>query len=162
MVEKTSEEQNKVKRMTFPWAGADLRDPTHRARQNHMDRSMLCSRLLVNLISQEHSCQKEKRVTEDEMVGWHHQFNWHELGQTLGDGEGQGRLLCCHPWGCKESDMTGGLNNNKIETSRILVPWPGIEPMPPALGAWSLNHWTTREVPFPNFKLFILYWGIAD
>ena len=117
--------------------------------------------------------QKEKRVTEDEMVGWHHQCNgheseilsvvsdslwphglysqwnspsqntwvgsysllqgifptqglnpgllhcrWihyqlshqgsngHELGQTLEDGEGQGSLVCCSPWGCKEVDMT--------------------------------------------------------
>ena len=32
-------------------------------------------------------------MTEDEMVGWHHQFNGHELGPTLGDGEGQGSLL---------------------------------------------------------------------
>ena len=45
-------------------------------------------------------------MTEDEMVGWHHQFNGHELGQTLGDGEGQGNLVCCSPWGSKESDMT--------------------------------------------------------
>ena len=29
----------------------------------------------------------------------------------------------------------------------ILVPWPGIEPVPPAVKAWSLNHWTAREVP---------------
>ena len=36
------------------------------------------------------------------MVGWHHQFNGHELGQTLGDGEGQGGLTCCSPWGCEE------------------------------------------------------------
>ena len=50
--------------------------------------------------------QKEKRVTEDEMVGWHRQFNGHELGQTPGDGEGQGGLACCSPWGCKELDMT--------------------------------------------------------
>ena len=42
--------------------------------------------------------QKEKRVTEDE-VGWHHQLNVHELGQTPGDGEGQGSLVCCSPWG---------------------------------------------------------------
>ena len=33
------------------------------------------------------------------MVGWHHQFNGHELGQTLGDGEGQGGLPCCRTWG---------------------------------------------------------------
>ena len=42
--------------------------------------------------------QKEKRVTEDEMVGWHHWFNGHEFEQTLGDGEGQGSLVCCNPW----------------------------------------------------------------
>ena len=36
---------------------------------------------------------------EDEMVGWHHQCNGHELGQTLGDGEEQGGLACCSPWG---------------------------------------------------------------
>ena len=33
-----------------------------------------------------------------------------------------------------------------------LVPWPGIEPRPPAWAAWSLNHWTSREVPRPGFK----------
>ena len=41
--------------------------------------------------------QKEKRVTEIEMVGWHHLFNGHELGQTPGDGEGQGSLVCSSP-----------------------------------------------------------------
>ena len=56
--------------------------------------------------------QEEKRATEDDMVGWHHQFNGYELGQTPGDGEGQGSLACCIPWGCKESDMTCWLNNN--------------------------------------------------
>ena len=50
--------------------------------------------------------QEEKGVTEDEMAGWHHQFNGHELGQPLGDGEGQGSLACCSPWGWKESEMT--------------------------------------------------------
>ena len=46
------------------------------------------------------------RATEDEMVGWHHRFNGHELGQTLGDGEGQGGLMCCGLWARKESDTT--------------------------------------------------------
>ena len=46
----------------------------------------------------------EKGVTEDEMVGWHHQLNGHEFEQTLGDSEGQGSLECCSPWGHKESD----------------------------------------------------------
>ena len=40
--------------------------------------------------------------------------NGHELGQTPGDGEGQGGLACCSPLGLKESDMTGELNNNII------------------------------------------------
>ena len=50
--------------------------------------------------------QEEKGVTEDEMVGWHHQLNGHKFEQTLGDSEGQGSPACCSPWGCKESDMT--------------------------------------------------------
>ena len=45
---------------------------------------------------------REKRVSEDEMAGWHHWCNGHELGQTSGDGEGQGGLVCCSPWGHKE------------------------------------------------------------
>ena len=61
--------------------------------------------------------QKEKRVTENEMVGWHHWFNGHELGQTMGDGEGQGSLACCSPWSHEESDMTWWLNNNKPYSS---------------------------------------------
>ena len=38
-------------------------------------------------------------MTEDEMVAWHHQLSEHELEQTPGNGEGQGRLVCCSPWG---------------------------------------------------------------
>ena len=46
------------------------------------------------------------------MAGWHPLCNEHELGQTPGDGEGQGGLVCCSPWGHKELDMAGQLNNN--------------------------------------------------
>ena len=46
---------------------------------------------------------KNKRVSEDEMAGWHHWCNEQELGKTLGDGEGQAGLVCCSQWGCKES-----------------------------------------------------------
>ena len=49
----------------------------------------------------------EKRVTENEMVGWHHRLNGHEFEQTPGESEGQGSLMCCRPWGRKESDTTG-------------------------------------------------------
>ena len=51
-------------------------------------------------------------MTEDEMVGWHHQLNEHELAQTPGDDEGQGSLACCSPCGCKEWDATQQLNDN--------------------------------------------------
>ena len=60
--------------------------------------------------------QEEKGMTEDEMVGWHHQLNVHEFDQTPGDGEGQGSLACCSPWDHKESDMTEQLNNTSVQT----------------------------------------------
>ena len=48
------------------------------------------------------------------MILWHHLFNGHEFEQTLGEGEGQGSLVCCSPWGCcKELDTTEQINNNK-------------------------------------------------
>ena len=49
-------------------------------------------------------------MTEDEMVGRHHQLDGHEFEQALGDGEGQESLACYHPWCSKESDMTERLN----------------------------------------------------
>ena len=45
-------------------------------------------------------------MTEDEMLGWHHQLNGYEFEQTLEDGEGQGSLACCSSWSHKESDTT--------------------------------------------------------
>ena len=45
-------------------------------------------------------------MTEDEMVGWRHQFNGHEFEQALGDSVGQVYLACCSPWGCKELETT--------------------------------------------------------
>ena len=54
--------------------------------------------------------QEEKGMTEDEMVGWHHRLNGHGFGWTPGVGDGQGGLVCCSSWGCKESDTTEWLN----------------------------------------------------
>ena len=56
-------------------------------------------------------------MTEKKMVRWHHRLKEHEFEQTPGDGEGQESLVCCSPWGCKESDWTERLNynNNKQE-----------------------------------------------
>ena len=50
-------------------------------------------------------------LTEDEMVGWHHRLNAHDFAQAPGDGEGQGGLACCSPWGRKGLDTTQRLNN---------------------------------------------------
>ena len=50
--------------------------------------------------------QDDKRVTKDELVGWHHHLNEQEFEQTQGDTEGQGIMVCFSPWGHKESDTT--------------------------------------------------------
>ena len=48
--------------------------------------------------------------TEDEMVGWHHRLNGHEFEEVPGVDDGQDNLVCCSPWGHKESDTTERLN----------------------------------------------------
>ena len=63
--------------------------------------------------------QKGKRVTKDEMIRWHHQLNGHEFKQTPGEGERQGSLVCCSPWGHKELNTTWWLNNNNS-----FLEWP--------------------------------------
>ena len=74
-----------------------------------------------DLHARKDSRQEKKGMTEDEMSGWHHWLNGHEYEQVPEDGEGQGSLMCCSPWGCKESDITEWLNNNKIiETHHLL------------------------------------------
>ena len=50
--------------------------------------------------------QEEKRVAEDEMVGWHYRLNGDEFQQTLGDSEGQGSLVYCSPRGHKEIQLS--------------------------------------------------------
>ena len=58
-------------------------------------------------------------MTEDEMVGWHHQLNGYEFESTLGIGDGQGGLSCCSPWGHKELDATEQLNSTELN-----IPFP--------------------------------------
>ena len=57
-------------------------------------------------------------MTEDEIVGWHHQLNGHEFEQVLGVDDGQGGLVSFSPWGCKESDMTEWLNWTELNKRR--------------------------------------------
>ena len=99
--------------------------------------------------------QEEKGMTEDEMVGWNHCLSGYGFEQASGDGDGQGILACCSPWGHKESDMTEQLNKNKIylvvlglscsmwDLSSLARNWTQAR----ALRVWHFSHWTTREVP---------------
>ena len=50
--------------------------------------------------------QREKGIAENEKIRQHHQLNGHEFEQTPGDSGGQGSLVCCSSWGCKELDTT--------------------------------------------------------
>ena len=54
-------------------------------------------------------------MTEDEMVGWHHQLDGHEFEKAPGVGDGQGSLECYSPWGCKVLDMTEQLKTNSLK-----------------------------------------------
>ena len=60
----------------------------------------------------EKDCRQEEKGMTDDMVGWYHWLDGHELEETLGDGEGQGSLAYFSPYGCKESDTTKRLNRN--------------------------------------------------
>ena len=69
-------------------------------------------------------CRQEKKgMTEDEMVGWHHQLNGHEFEEIPGDREGQGNLVCCSKWGHKESDTEPLNNNNLLERPKSIHYW---------------------------------------
>ena len=71
---------------------------------------------------------EEKRRTEDEMAGWHHQLDGHEFEWTPGVSDGQGGLICCNPWGHKESDTTEQLNylcvGRDLEHFKRIYLWP--------------------------------------
>ena len=60
--------------------------------------------------------RQEKGMTEDEMVGWHHWLSGHEFEQAPGNGDGQGSLACCRPWGHNELDTTERLNWTNSQT----------------------------------------------
>ena len=55
------------------------------------------------------------------MVGWQYRISGHEFEQAPGDGKGQGSLVCCSPWGQKESDRTERLHNSKIKKENIVL-----------------------------------------
>ena len=53
-------------------------------------------------------------MTEDEIVGWHHQLNGHEFKQALGIGKEQGTLACCSPWGGRSEEHTSELQSHRF------------------------------------------------
>ena len=67
---------------------------------------------------------EEKGMTEDEIVGWHSQLDGHldghDFEQALGDGDGQGSLVCCNPWAHREPDMTEQLNWTELNCVPIM------------------------------------------
>ena len=65
--------------------------------------------------------QNEKGMTEDEMVGWHHRLDGHEFEQAPGVGDGQGSLVCCSSWGCKELDKTEQLNWTELNSDKDTI-----------------------------------------
>ena len=80
---------------------------------------------------------EEKGTSGDEMVGWHHRLNGHEFGLTPGVGDGQGGLVCCSPWGHKESDTTGWLN--WLRQDFLFLPW-GF-----GNNGWMIHYWREHQ-----------------
>ena len=73
------------------------------------------------------------------MVGWHHRLDGHEFEQALGDGERQGRLLCCSPWGRKEADMTERLNSSNGRSPEYL---------PTTIAVFDSTHFTNLDTSY--------------
>ena len=86
--------------------------------------------------------QEEKGMTEDEMIGWHRWLNGHEFEQTPGDGEGQRSLVCCGPWGRKDSVTAQQLNSKPwMKPTRLSV-------------AWSLPPSSASFLATPHLKIY--------
>ena len=67
--------------------------------------------------------QKEKGMTEDEIVGWHHRLNGHGFEWTPAIGDGQGGLAWCSSWGHKESDTTKRPNWTELNQDSVAEEW---------------------------------------
>ena len=63
--------------------------------------------------------RQEEEMTQDETVGWHHWLDGHEFEQAPGVGDGQRSLVCCSPWGSKESDTTERLNWTELRSDYL-------------------------------------------
>ena len=90
--------------------------------------------------------QEEKGTTKDEMVGWHYRYNTHEFEQAPGVGDGQGGLVCCTPWGHKESDMTEQLKWTELKVPPCL---------PMAYGFLTSIVWMDHSTPSPTKGILV-------
>ena len=91
---------------------------------------------------------QEKGMTEDEMAGWHHRLDGHELEWTLGIGDGQGGLVCCDSWGRKELDVTERPNWSCVwlfETPRTVA-----LQAPLSVGFPRQEYWSKLPFLFPG------------
>ena len=101
-----------------------------------------------------------RRRWQDEMVGWHHWLNGIEFEQTLGVGDGQGSLVCCSLWGCKESDMTEQLNWTIISSDEhLFMRLLSLKPNPHIHYSLSIifgaSHLCSSLSPLPPFSYYL-------
>ena len=95
--------------------------PLQRAESRERQTVGRCSGRLLLLALQKYADLQQmhlilaKRPRSD---GWHHQLDGHEFEKAPGVGDGQGSLVCCSPWGCRESDMTEQLNWTELRRCR--------------------------------------------
>ena len=88
--------------------------------------------------------QEEKGMTEDEMIGCHHQLHGHKFEQALGVGDGQGSLACCSPWGCRvRHNWATELTELPLRTSFLLL-------LPMLLADSDLSFLCCRTLPPPG------------
>ena len=87
----------------------------------------------------------EKGMTEDEMVGCYHWLNGHEFEQAPGDGEGQGGLVCCSPWGCKEPDTNWATEQQQQQQQQKVVEPEGSAEMSPRKRNYSSEGGSRRK-----------------
>ena len=130
----------------------DFRQSSKPSVSHKCGHSLFCSLMLADAGKD----WRQKKVTEDEMVGWHHQLSGHELGQTLGDGEWQGSLACCSSWGGKE------LNNNAVGCLTTTLRWADQSELGPHTGATSILERALAigwDGPHLKFWLFHLWAG---
>ena len=113
--------------------------------------------------------QEERGMTEDEMVRWQHLLNGHEFGRTPGVGNGQGGLMCCSSWGCKELDLTEQLNwtdgreswtIKKAECRRIWLNWTEGHTCAPGIGNQVIHKMWDYSVCYSLHVIQSITWSV--